>query len=273
MANEKHWFRRLVAVGTATAMVAALGAWLTFMTTASPASATSAAASPYFAGVVATPQGNAEESAGVTFVVPTVTCQQKQNTLIFLQDLVLQQSENAESELFMDCGGGAPCYSVSPIIDCGPQNECGTSCNAFSVSPGDSVSLSELAVDLQSGPGPYIEIGAADDTNGNSFSCIFNEPLTIPGPVYTGVCTAGDGAGSVPAHSPPPPPEGGCQSDKGPGFTATSFTHLTVDQELVPAPRVYNKYRYRAVGSTLQPIEQVQTLAHKKGFEVSFLHH
>ena len=149
-----------------------------------------------------------------------------------------------------------------------------------SVAPGDSISFSEQDsiqwINNGQIPTGLIEAGAVDSTSGESSGCSSLTVLMPDGPVYTGICQGLHNTGPVPPNAPPPPaPSLGCGSTKVSAFTPLSFSGVQVDNKPIwqwPTQE-YDMYRYRQVGSTLEPIEQVQTQKVEKALDFTFLHH
>jgi hypothetical protein len=285
MTTRPIWHRRTLAILAATTLLGSLTIWATQVTIATPASAATVNASPYFAGAVTqlvtqtSGTGSSKfytESAGTSFIVPTVTCPVRQSTSY----AVFQYFEGGEITGFavvnLNCGSGTFSASLGTNVSTGYPTSGG--CAGIPVASGDSINFSENDEMLvhQHGVFPVgeIEVSATDNTNGESSGCSSMTGDPPSGQVYTGICDGMPETGPVPPY-PPPPPLSPCGSTKVSAFTPFSFSRVLVDNKTFshwPTDE-YDMYRYRQVGSTLEPIEQVQTQQVEKALDFTFLHH
>ena len=286
MATRGTWRQRGLAIVAATTVIGSFTIWATQVAIATPATAATVQANPYFAGAVTTPPAMKQklggggklytESAGVRFVVPTVTCSATQDTpYTIFQNLEGEPGESGFAALFLDCTSGT--LSAAMLTYANTGNGSSGGCDDVAVNPGDSISFSEQdSVDVQRGliPTGIIDLQASDSTNGESTEC--SSPTTLPpyGPVYTGICDSLPTIGPIPPNAPPLPPIQTCGSTKVPAFAPFALSRLKVDNQPFWHWRTdeYDMYRYRQTGSTLKPIEQVQTQKVGNALDFTFLH-
>jgi hypothetical protein len=183
-----------------------------------------------FAGYVATPAGTSSESAQVSFDVPTLTCtrQSMEQDVFMFQYMEYSEGNYAEAWVDVECGNGIAEYDADADA-CGFTGCGGCSSSSISVSPGDSVMLSENVSSGNDAPA-----GAeVTDLSGTGGSVLCQEfgAFPTPGPVYTGICGQDHATNGQPdsAGSAKPPPFGGCSGGNRPEFTPVAFTGTTVD--------------------------------------------
>lgn len=286
--TRSTWHRRTLAILTATTLFDSLTVWATQAAIATPASAATVKASPYFAGAVANPglmhTGGAgtgkfyTESGKASLIVPTVTCPPSQTTsYVLFQYLEGAPGEDGLPAIYLNCGSGTLSAYMFAFAQ-GQGNPIG-GCASVPVAAGDSISFSEQDsihwINNGQIPVGTIEVSAYDSTDGEYSECT-NSTASMPsGPVYTGICQGLHNTGPVPPNAPPPPvPDLGCGSTKVCAFTPFSFSGVQADNKPIwqwPTHE-YDMYRYRQAGSTLEPIEQVQTQKVKKALDFTFLH-
>ena len=162
MATRGTWRQRGLAIVAATTVIGSFTIWATQVAIATPATAATVQANPYFAGAVTTPPamkqklGEEEGScipsrAGVRFVVPTVTCSATQDTpYTIFQNLEGEPGESGFAALFLDCTSGT--LSAAMLTYANTGNGSSGGCDDVAVNPGDSISFSEQdSVDVQRG--------------------------------------------------------------------------------------------------------------------------
>jgi hypothetical protein len=287
MATHGAWHRRGLAMVSATSVIGSFTTWVTQVAIATSVSAATVQASPYFAGAVtsASPMHAKikgvgtlyTESAHVSFIVPTVTCSASQDTTYAVfQDLEGAQGESGYGALYLDCASGT--FSAGMFTSAPTGNPTSGGCANVPVAAGDSISFSEQESFLfqqQVIPTGTIEADESDTTNGESSQCSSATASVPSGPVYTGMCDwVVHTTAPVPKGAPLPPPIGGCASAKVSAFSPFSLSGVQVENKPIwqwPTDE-YDMYRYRQVGSTLEPIDQVQTQKVENALDFTFLH-
>ena len=288
MATHGTWHRRGFAIVAATTVIGSITIWATQLAIATPVTAAPVQASPYFAGAVTSPPMQSMftgaykfyyESGGTSFIVPTVTCPASQSTSYALFQYLdtAGGNETGFALVNLNCASGTFSASMSTNVYAdGNPNSGG--CAEVPVAPGDSISFSEddEINAHQHGVIPVgdIEISAYDGTNEESSQCSSFTTSPPDGQIYTGICDWLAQTGPVPPNAPPPPLTP-CGSTKVSTFTPFSFSKVRVDSKTFshwPTDE-YDMYRYRQVGSTLKPIEQVQTQTVDNALDFTFLRH
>jgi hypothetical protein len=288
MATQGTWRRRGSVIVAATTVIGSITIWATQVATATPATAATVQANPYFAGAVTNPPVMKQrlgsgagklytESAAVSFIVPTVTCSAttQDTPYTIFQNLEGGPGESGFAALLLDCTSGT--LSAAMLTYANTESGSSGGCDTVAVNPGDSISFSEQDyVNVQRGllPTGLINLQAFDRTNGESTECSSPTTLVPDGPVYTGFCDSLPMIGPIPRGAPPFPPIQTCGSTKVPAFAPFVFSRVKVDTKPFwrwPTDE-YDMYRYRQAGSILKPIEQVQTQRVGDAMDFTFLH-
>lgn len=248
------------------------------LTVASPAGATSAdtRSSVWFAGYEATPNSPKSETAQVHFKVPAVTCQSESDlSLVIFQWMEYSRGFYLGSFVQIGCDSGTPQYSAS-AYDCGLAACGGCSSSEISVSPGDSVTLSESAIEGNTMPE---EATVADNTNDNGVYCVEYGGFPDPGPVYTGACGGdpfgGDSPGSPSSTTPPPYGLVECQYNppqrvKVPEFAPVEFRGAGVDGKSLES---WKPSQYDMSSGTTVQVESGNFADGGEAFRDIFVHH
>lgn len=281
MSTHGTWHRRGLVIVAATSVIGSLTTWATQAALSAPVSPATVRASPYFAGAVTSPglmhSGHLyTESGRVTFVVPTVTCSASQDTSYALFQLLEDgPGETGYAGLNLECESGT--FSAGIFSNADTGNGTSGDCGNVPVTVGDSITVSEQdSIFWQHHviPAGEMNVSASDTTNGESTECSSPTMLMPDGSVYTGMCDSVPPTGPVPPDAPPPPPTCIGGSAEVSAFTPFSLSSLKVDNKQFwhwPTHQ-YDLYRYRQVGSTLKPIEQVQTQRVDNALDFTFLH-
>jgi hypothetical protein len=295
MATPGTWHRRGFAIVAATAVIGSLTIWATQVAITTAASAATAEASPYFAGAVTSPglmytgtHGHGKfysESGKMTFVVPTVTCPaSKVTSYAVFQYLQGAPGEDGFAAVYLDCESGTFSAQMGTFVDPSDGDPVSGGCAVVSVAAGDSITFSEQdSIDWYTDGGNFIPVGtieieAGDSTSEQASECSTGTGSMPDGPVDTGICNqtsqGGYPTGPVPSNAPPAPLFGSCTSSKVPALSPLALSDVQVDGKPIlrwPTDE-YDMYRYRQVGSTLEPIEQIQTQKVERTWDLTFVH-